>query len=102
MEAVLTLGSRQLQLFLHDLLRRIVRQLEIVCTGHHAGQVVIWIHLEYLKLSNQFYSVLSATMCKGDLRVFFVFVFLRGLTIVSAWKIAVSMILCNGRPGHSA
>ena len=44
-EAVLALSSRQPQLLLHNLLAGVVRQLEIVGAGHHAGQVVVRVHL---------------------------------------------------------
>jgi len=44
-EAVLALSGRQPQLLLHDLLAGVVRQLEIVGAGHHAGQVVVRVHL---------------------------------------------------------
>lgn len=45
MEAVLALGSGQSELLSHDLLGRVVRELEIVGAGHHAGQVVVRPHL---------------------------------------------------------
>ena len=45
MEAVLALSGRQPQLLLHNLLAGVVRQLEIVGAGHHAGQVVVRVHL---------------------------------------------------------
>ena len=45
MEAVLALGGRQPQLLPHDLLGGVVRELEIVGAGHHAGQVVVRVHL---------------------------------------------------------
>ena len=45
MEAVLALSDRQPQLLFHNLLAGVVRQLEIVGAGHHAGQVVVRVHL---------------------------------------------------------
>ena len=45
MEAVLALGGCQSQLLPHDLLGGVVRELEIVGAGHHAGQVVVRPHL---------------------------------------------------------
>ena len=45
MEAVLALSGRQPQILLHNLLAGVVQQLEIVGTGHHAGQVVVRVHL---------------------------------------------------------
>jgi len=48
-EAVLALGGRKPQLLLHDLLAGVVRQLEIVGAGHHAGQVVVRVHLRRVK-----------------------------------------------------
>ena len=45
METVLPLRSSQPQLLSHDLPGGVVRQLEIVGAGHHAGQVVVRRHL---------------------------------------------------------
>ena len=47
-EAVLALSGRQPQLLLlHNRLAGVVRQLEIVGAGHHAGQVVVRVHLHH-------------------------------------------------------
>ena len=45
MEAVLALCCSQSQFLSHDLLGRVVRELEIVGAGHHAGQVIVGPHL---------------------------------------------------------
>ena len=45
MEAVLALGCGQSELLSHDLLGAVVRELEIVGAGHHAGQIVVRPHL---------------------------------------------------------
>ena len=45
METILSFSRGQPQLFLHYLLGGVVRQLEIVGAGHHAGQVVVRRHL---------------------------------------------------------
>ena len=45
MEAVLAFGGGQPELLPHDLLGGVVRELEIVGAGHHAGKVVVRPHL---------------------------------------------------------
>ena len=45
MEAVLPLSRGQSELLSHDLVGGVVRQLQIVGAGHHAGQVVVGPHL---------------------------------------------------------
>ena len=45
MKAVLAFGGGQPELLPHDLLGGVVRELEIVGAGHHAGKVVVRPHL---------------------------------------------------------